>query len=269
MDSLLNRHRLPSVPGTFLLSTHHLAGIRDDTVRAAMILRIMRYISFHPWGSIRAEGNRRGSSVHQIVQKIWETDPSNRGIFVAGGGVMWAPVIVGLRGNLKRPNPIQTSEVGPGERLAWMASRQPPLHKDKMLKMGIVDPLHVDLTSTLTKKMTDSSNTYDMAVLYDCRFLLRFNLRLIPETIIASLTNPLVEGKIMVKPHTRWYWPMVIWQKAGKEETLASEILRKNSSKPGAHEWRDLGKSRLEKQDRNGGRPYGIQIEWIRSLKAI
>ncbi|KAF7363925.1 ATP-bind-3 domain-containing protein [Mycena sanguinolenta] len=97
VDSCLNRCHLPSPPATYLVSCRGLATIRNPLVKKSLVLRIMRYLSFHAWGSLRADADRRQKSVDQLVQNLWVPDPFAAKIapFVAGGGVWWMPAVVG------------------------------------------------------------------------------------------------------------------------------------------------------------------------------
>jgi tRNA(Ile)-lysidine synthase len=227
-----------------------------------MVLSILRYVSHHPWGSIRAEANRRRTSIQQIIQKIWDThsSPLSHRKFVAGGGVLWTPVHVSIYGRLKTLDGTQKFAFGPGKSLAWLASRQPPLRKDKTLNMGIVDPLHLDLTDMLPDKMADPHKASVFSILYDCRFLLRFDLSSMPMTIVKSITGSQREGQIIVRPHSKWYWPTVIWRRAGEEDA----ILGTDSDTQCERDWRPKEVGQIE---RNASQ--WIQLEWIRSLKAI
>ncbi|EGN99571.1 hypothetical protein SERLA73DRAFT_106177, partial [Serpula lacrymans var. lacrymans S7.3] len=120
----LKQQSLQSPISTFLLSTHNLSSITDNAIQRAMVLRIMRYVSFHPWGSIRADGNRRRSSIERIINVIWSRQPSNTrpASFTAGGGVLWSPTILAPDGRLKKiGNRTQTYLMKPGDRFAWLA----------------------------------------------------------------------------------------------------------------------------------------------------
>ncbi|KAF8350504.1 hypothetical protein F5887DRAFT_1058581 [Amanita rubescens] len=184
VDRYLNRCAITSPPGTLLLSLRGLLLENDDLVRIALILRVMRYVSFYPWGSIRADGKRKRSMRDQILKRLWSLNPfeNGRGPFVAGGGVLWTPVLVnGTR--IKTPDRIARTGVGEGETIAWLASRQPPMKMRQMDGEKVFNPLHIDATETIKQKLEDiSSGSSPLAVdlLYDCRFLVRLHLTKLP-----------------------------------------------------------------------------------------
>ncbi|EIW79666.1 hypothetical protein CONPUDRAFT_137947 [Coniophora puteana RWD-64-598 SS2] len=68
---------LPSPPGTLLLSCNGLGAVQDPLVRHSIALRVLRYASFQPWGSIRSDANRRQDSINRLVTALWAPWPSN------------------------------------------------------------------------------------------------------------------------------------------------------------------------------------------------
>jgi len=206
-----------------LLWDCNLFSIQDPAVRTAMILRIMRYVSFHPWGSVRADANRRGRSLEQIVNRIWNPAASAKGIgrFMAGGGVVWIPVIVGTHGRIKTPDRVEKYVLKPEERRGWLASRESPLKK-KTEGVTRFDPLQLDLTERLVMCKADKGKKC-LEVLYDCRFLLRFSMDKMPDDVWISITCPGRYGEILVQPQSKWYWPKVVWRRPGiLDEDLCS-----------------------------------------------
>ena len=159
VDRLLQRCMMPSPTGTVLLSLRGLLSEKDDLVRIALVIRVMRYVSFYPWGSIRADGNRKKKMREQVLERLWSSDPfeSGTGPFVAGGGVLWTPVFVKgtkfkIASSLTRVSP----EVG--ETVAWLASRQPPMNKRQVNETKMVEVLHIDVTETLKQQVEDMSS---------------------------------------------------------------------------------------------------------------
>ncbi|KAF8891234.1 PP-loop family-domain-containing protein [Infundibulicybe gibba] len=176
VTSSLHRCSLPSLPGTFLMSSRGLANIRDEMVRMGMILRIMRYVSFHPWGSVRADGNRRQASIQQIIEKLWTPNPFRSGI----------------KCFIKTPERVNNAGVAEGETIGWLASRQPPLSRYKMEQQGIKNPLRLDITKFICDAITawqSGTGEATATVLYDCRFLVEFDLSKIPGSIVADLLS--------------------------------------------------------------------------------
>ncbi|GLB34753.1 putative PP-loop family protein [Lyophyllum shimeji] len=99
VDSILRRYSRPTLPGTFLMSSRGLEHVHDSTTRRALILRILRYVSFHPWGSMRAHAKRRKAAIGQIVDTLWRPMDAWSILrpFTAGGGVLWTPVVLKAR----------------------------------------------------------------------------------------------------------------------------------------------------------------------------
>ncbi|KAH9005313.1 PP-loop family-domain-containing protein [Lactarius hatsudake] len=113
-------------PGTFILTSDKLStAVTDPLVQVAMVLRILRYISPHPWGSTRAQANRRTERLQHIIERVWDPDPVSgaRAGFGAGANVLWTPFRISQDGKLKHRQPRS------GERFGWLASRAlPPRH---------------------------------------------------------------------------------------------------------------------------------------------
>ncbi|KAJ7172019.1 PP-loop family-domain-containing protein [Mycena filopes] len=147
VDSALNRCHLPSPAATYLISYRGLATIRDPLVKRGLVLRLLRYASFHAWGTVRADAHRRQVSLHRIVDSLWTPNPFTAGLntFVAGGGVMWTPVVVTNK-TIKFPGEGAAPKVLPGDIVAWLVSRQPPLNRRQMVERQMVNPLRVDFT---------------------------------------------------------------------------------------------------------------------------
>jgi tRNA(Ile)-lysidine synthase len=267
VDSALKRCMLPSPIGTVLFSSIGLTRIRDDLTRRAMILRVLRYISFHPWGSIRADANRRGSSINRIINILWNLDPSaakNRR-FISGGGVLWTPVSV--RGNrIKMPGGIFATGSQVDEILGWLASRQPPLDWKTSQRWGLLNSSRSYATRQIVKGLKEwrDGASSVIQVLYDRRFLVHFNIAKIP----GDLAERLVRGKgnIVIHPHTRWYWPHVVaeWND-GTTDVLHNEISKKQVKSNSTFGPAGSYDHRLDEDISS----EWIEIEWIRSLNAL
>lgn len=225
--------RLPSPPGTFILSTRALQDITNPLLQRAIVLRILRYISFHPWGSVRSQARRSRHSLDQIIAKVWHpspfTVPGTRP-FAAGGGVLWFPVLVDsseatpscldVGGRIKKPNPEDIisgkAKLGRGV-IGWMAARQPPPRPEKLKEYGLEDTLNLDLTGTLRDGLTAwdegrGSGPQTIEVLWDCRFLVRFDLGNMPRDVVDMLlqTTPSPEPKVAIRWWTKYYYPKIV-----------------------------------------------------------
>ncbi|KAJ7633062.1 PP-loop family-domain-containing protein [Roridomyces roridus] len=266
VDSTLNRCHLPSPAGTCLVSSRGLATIRDPLVRRSLVLRIMRYVSFHGWGTLRADANRRKDNLEGVIQNMWTPDPFEAGIrpFVHGGGVLWTPVIVGPA-TLRIPEEGTRAIPGSVEMVAWLASRQPPISPKKMERMGMVNPLRVDVTQQLADKLaarrpsSKKGGVGVLEVLWDCRFTISMDVDKIPDDLAREILDGQMEVKIL--PNSRWIWPKVVVKKRGEDEDLTihstiyfptdGEVLQKRQN---VH----IQEIQVD----------WIKMEWIRSLAA-
>jgi tRNA(Ile)-lysidine synthase len=173
-----------------------------------MALRILRYISPHPWGSTRAQAGRRRESLQRIVHRVWDPDPASdaRSRFEAGANVLWTPLRICRDGRLKYERPRR------GERFGWLASRAPP-------------PRHCrpdfdrDISAEIARPRRQHAE-----VLYDNRFLLTFRLDAIPpgDPVMISLKEG--HGRVMLVLGGRWLWPQVVWRREGEEDVVIAQI---------------------------------------------
>lgn len=274
VDADLKRCTLPSPPGTHLVSIPGLFRIHDEAIRRAMILRIMRCVSFHPWGSLRADGGRIQKRITQVVQNLWDPNPFSNKIrmFVAGGGVLWTPVTV-KNGRIRTPDRIFAGGMEEDGIFAWLASRQPPLHRYKMETLGLPSTLEVNITPDLVRALeawkTGAPATFE--VLYDCRFLVTFDLEKMPEKLAQRIVVPGTKEKILVFPNTRWYWPQVIREWFALTSVLHSEI----DSKP-SNLLLSATQAEVEPDHMMAWKPREklvssdwISIKWVRPLDAL
>ncbi|KAI9446309.1 PP-loop family-domain-containing protein, partial [Lactarius indigo] len=190
----LNRFSVQTPPGTFLLASDSLStAVTDPLVQLAMVLRILRYISPHPWGSTRAQAKRQRERLQHIVERVWDPDPASeaRAGFGAGANVLWTPFRISRDGSLKRRQP-QT-----GERFGWLASRAPP-------------PRHCRTESDRDVSALLAASGQHAEVLHDNRFLVSFQLDWVPadDPIMASVQEG--SGRVMLVLGGRWLWPEVI-----------------------------------------------------------
>ncbi|KAB5596255.1 hypothetical protein CTheo_240 [Ceratobasidium theobromae] len=108
-------HTRPSPPSTLLLVPP--PPLDTDTAHA-LVHRVLRYVSPHPWGSPESQAGRKFTRVQRILERVLDPNPTPTP-FAAGAHVLWTPVLI-------RPdNSIRYTTTGPGCR-AWLASRQPP-----------------------------------------------------------------------------------------------------------------------------------------------
>ncbi|KAJ7461573.1 PP-loop family-domain-containing protein [Mycena latifolia] len=272
VDTALNRSHLPSPTGSYLVSYRGLATTNDPLVRRALVLRILRYVSFHAWGTVRADGNRRRESLTRIVDCLWTPDPFKARLmpFVAGGGVMWTPVLVGRE--IHFPMNGVTLSPRTGEIVAWLASRQPPLSLARMATLGITNPLRINLTERLRAALQrrDAAPGEVIDVLWDCRFMLRLDVGKVPD----DLARVILDGKeeLWIHPHTRWYWPKVLRMIPNAIPELRTETVIHSTLAPPEQSIAKLDRDTMALWPRVRILPVTaswIHVEWIRSLSAI
>jgi tRNA(Ile)-lysidine synthase len=177
-----------------------------------MVLRILRYISPHPWGSTRAQAGRRRERLRRAVERVWDPDPvsKTRTAFESGANILWTPFRLSLDGRLKEREPR------PGERFGWLASRAPPPR-----------PYRLDFDRDVSAQLllaASSSGRHCAEMLHDNRFLVTFRLGGIPagDPVMASVEEG--SGRVMLVFGGRWLWPKVIWRREGREDVTIAQI---------------------------------------------
>ncbi|KIY50765.1 adenine nucleotide alpha hydrolases-like protein [Fistulina hepatica ATCC 64428] len=259
MDAQAKRHLLecllPSPHGTLALSVQKLANVSDDDLLHSMIiLKLLRYVSPRPWGSVAAEAGRSRTSIDLIKQNLFcRRSVEDLRPFTAGSDVLWRPV---------------TYRVG-NKQTCWLLSRQPPARST----VGH-EPLVVDLSDRLLTAV--SADTELVEVLWDNRFLVRLVVNHIPPPVIDELWHKRMRMRIV--PSNRLYAPQVLverrqgqadnWEpvhthNALENDALVSEethveIPRMSQSECARHRWAALPASVV--------RQTWATIRWARAL---
>jgi len=143
-------------------------------IRRALVLRLMRYVSYFPWGSLLADASRRKAGISKIVDTLWRSVHADSILrpFTAGGGVLWSPVV--LRGDLIRiPGKVSAANIRDGEQLGWLVSRQPPMSRSKLDDRRLPNTLEIDTTKAIVEALRNrkAGVVSVVPILYDCRFL--------------------------------------------------------------------------------------------------
>ncbi|KAK0196573.1 PP-loop family-domain-containing protein [Armillaria mellea] len=225
VEGLLSEMKQPSPIGTFAITENNYQGI-PPRLRLYVVLRILRYVSPHPWGSLRSTNMRRRRSLEHILFKL-NSDPYVTQNFVAGSGVKWSSVIFDRDGVRALP---KMSKREPGQLVGWIASRQPPTQKQ--LDFIEPNPLYYDVTASLRKAF--SSGNPSWTLLYDCRFAVRFDITAMPSLIAELLRFP--DTQIVVIP-TDLFHPRVVFKRAGvDDEVLHSLVTLDERTKLPGHE---------------------------------
>ncbi|KAG7448250.1 adenine nucleotide alpha hydrolases-like protein [Guyanagaster necrorhizus] len=225
VEGVLSEMKQPSPIGTFAITEHNYQRI-PPRLQLYVVLRILRYVSPHPWGSLRSTSMRRMRTLELILAKL-KSDPYVTRNFVAGSGVKWTSVIFSPHGIKELP---KMSKREPGQLVGWTASRQPPTQKE--LDFIEPNPLYYDVTASLQKAFNSGDPSWTL--LYDCRFAVRFDITTMPSSIIEPLRFP--DTQIVVVP-TPLFHPRVVFKRAdADEEVLHSLVTLDERTKLPGHE---------------------------------
>lgn len=201
VDDVIAKYKIPSPPGTFMISPLSLLDIGLPVVREALIYRVVRYASPEPWGSPRSELGRRKVSVERLLKHLsnfQQHRSRNNNSICVGSGVWWRLVSM-VKGRLR--SGIRNVDVS---ELAWIALRQPRSRSN-----NVSDPLRIDVTDTIVKArnawLTHSISPM-LEIIFDNRFILRFFVDRIPAPILKSMAQ---DGRIFIEPRRIWVMPQV------------------------------------------------------------
>ncbi|KAK0482592.1 PP-loop family-domain-containing protein [Armillaria novae-zelandiae] len=213
VESVLSEMKQPSPIGTFAVTEHNYQCIQPR-LRLYVVLRILRYVSPHPWGSLRSTNMRRMRSLEHILSKL-NSDPYVTQNFVAGSGVKWSSVIFDRDGVRTLP---KMSKREPGQLVGWIASRQPPTQKQ--LDFNEPNPLYYDVTASLQKAFRSGDPSWTL--LYDCRFAVRFDITSMPSSIAELLR--FTDTQIVVIP-TDLFHPRVVFKRADVDDDVLHSLV--------------------------------------------
>lgn len=181
----------------------------DKLVQHAIVLRILRYISPHPWGSTRAQAGRRREKLQRIVERVWDPNPASkaRARFNGGANVLWTPLRICQDGRLRQDQPRV------GERFGWLASRVPPLQSYEQ-----------DVDRDISTTLLSPAGRRSAEVLFDNRFLVMFRLEGVQpdDPVMASVIEG--SGRVMLVLGGRWLWPQVVWRRKDEDDVVIAHI---------------------------------------------
>lgn len=201
---MFKRYTIPSPPGTFLVTTSSLALITKPEVRRLYILRIIRYVSYYHWGSLRSTLNRSGKSIQLAIDRLWRGNPVAMGMpaFTPGSGVLFSPIMIGVEGGLKlsfpRKGAVYTDEYAP----AWLAHRIPPYNKKHNLSK-------IDIGVELLRRILTPDASKYWEFLYDARFVVRIDLENVPPWITDALANK--KAALLINLRNKWGLPKIVF----------------------------------------------------------
>lgn len=203
-----------------MVSIPELLKITSPIVRRALVLRILRYVSYEPWGSPRSEVGRRQDSVNRLIRNLWDEQSLHRGeniSFTVGSGVWWKPALVTKSHVLRTV--VKTFAIND---LVWCAARHPSIKSPA----PVTDTLRIVMTDKLRTgraawEAKEGPNTLE--ILYDRRFLIRFRLDKMPQELFEALKK---NGGVVVKPRSSWFLPEINFEQSKVFTVLHTEIKR-------------------------------------------
>lgn len=237
-----------------MVSIPALLEITSPIVRQALVLRMVRYVSYEPWGSRRSEVGRRQESVKRLIRNLWDAESlrNRKNIsFTVGSGVWWKPAFVTKHHLLRTV--IQTFPI---KDLVWFASRHPSIKSpdapvSDILRFPMTDELRAGRMAWEAKKGPKS-----MEFLWDRRFLICFRLDKMPQELSDALKT---NGGVVVKPRSPWFLPEIRFKQNKEFTVLHTKI------KPGPFTWqREWGTKHYKDTESDW-----ITIEYIRPLSSL
>jgi tRNA(Ile)-lysidine synthase len=221
VDEFLLKHRKPSAPGTLRVSIPAILKITEPIVRHALVLRMLRYVSYEPWGSPRSEVGRRQKSLDRLLRTLWD-DKSLRTrksiSFTVGSGVWWKPALV-TKSQLLR-TVVNTYPIND---LTWYAARHPSINSPTAPP---TDPLRIVMTDKLRSgRVAWEANEGPKALelLWDRRFLICFRLDKMPPELFGELKT---NGGVVIKPRSPWFLPEINFKQNKEYTVIHTEIKR-------------------------------------------
>lgn len=205
-----------------MVSIPALLEITSPLVRQALVLRMLRYVSYEPWGSPRSEAGRRQGSVKRLMNVLWDAQSlrNRKNIsFTVGSGVWWKPAFVTKKTLLLR---TVVNEM-PINDLMWYASRHPSI---KSPTAPVADTLRFVMTDKLRAGRVaweEKSGPSTLELLYDRRFLIRFQLDKMPQELFDALKK---NGGVVIKPRSPWFLPEINFKQSKVFTVLHTEIKR-------------------------------------------
>ena len=121
--------------------------------------------------------------------------------------MLWSPVYVGPRGQIKYTKSISAAD---GWTAAWLASCSPPYSNT-----GGASGLEIDVTSLIVDKQATAD---PIEILYDNRFLLSFYPRAIPAEVLERLrAHPSPGQRLLVTSTKRHIQPILAFRRSNED----------------------------------------------------
>lgn len=249
VDNVLARALLPTLPSTALLLSSWLKEIPPDTLEG-LVSRLLRYVSSHPWGSTRAQAKGSRTTYSTAVAKMTEVDLPRR-TFAAGAAVMFVPGAVGRDGSFRQSEPPVAS------RRAWRAQKAPPYSRVRLHTDKISGNMIVDITPRLLR--WQEGEPYP-TVLYDNRFLIKFDMSRVPRSVLALLQRK-PDAQIRITYCLPEQSPRISLQ-VGSHEEIVADYRRDVVQTPKIKGQRSGAKSQTPRQS-------WVHMSLVRSIQAV
>lgn len=237
MDEIISKCRLPSPPGTFMISAVDLAKVVCPDIKDLLLFRITRYVSPEAWGNPRAELGRRKSSVERLRQHISPPGVIDASICV-GSNVWWRPLSF-------RKDRIRAivSNVSADE-IVWLAQRQPPSTFN--LSTFEIRPAIL--------MCGDQREFMRTEPLFDRRFVIRIHPEKVPRRIAKALSSGC---KVIIETSKQWFLPEIFLRGEDVNELIHTHVIW-------PYHWR-----RTFRYSRHNIVSDWATIEYIRPISAI
>jgi tRNA(Ile)-lysidine synthase len=200
VDEIIAKYRLPSPPGTFMMSAVDLHKVVCPDIKDLLLFRITRYVSPEAWGNPRAELGRRKSSVERLRQHISASSKIETSICV-GSHAWWRPLAVREKGVRATVDNVPLDEI------AWLSQRQPPA----------VTKFPSSKTDKELFMWRDKRIDMRTQVLFDRRFVIRIHPEKIPTNIISALS---LGSNVVIEPSQQWFLPEIILRGENTDELV-------------------------------------------------
>jgi len=216
VSNILERHLIPSPPSTICLPLDVIQNTKSQEVQIALVRRILRFVSPRPWGSPAAESKGDHTSFNLAVKTLYHSHSLGQS-FTCGSGVLWVPVSVRGNGRIRRGLPL------PGTVPAWLAQREPPWDPKRLEKIGGDNPLVIDVTHLFLNRDSAESPT-TVCTLYDCRFLITFDLDKVPQELLEVLRSPDGNAQLLLEPDAKFFLPTLTLRIPGRPDRTIAKL---------------------------------------------
>ena len=105
--------------------------------------------------------------------------------------------------------------------------------------------------------------------LYDCRFLITFDLTRLPSEIVRILRQPEEGEGLWLTPYAKWIWPRLVWRRPGQKDVeLHAKITMKTPSPPFDDQLNLLSKPEVKWRAIQMTEAPWVKAEFVRALSS-